>query len=62
MSDALSFFPAAHPAKPVGLMDLPVQVDVVNVELVAPLPWRGTSVLAQTLLKHLLFMRQQIPM
>eukprot|EP00277_Geminigera_cryophila_P007755 CAMPEP_0179419898 /NCGR_PEP_ID=MMETSP0799-20121207/8864_1 /TAXON_ID=46947 /ORGANISM="Geminigera cryophila, Strain CCMP2564" /LENGTH=150 /DNA_ID=CAMNT_0021193441 /DNA_START=5 /DNA_END=453 /DNA_ORIENTATION=+ len=38
------------------------QADMVSVELSAPLPARGASVMAQTLLKHLLFIRQQIPM
>jgi hypothetical protein len=40
---------------------LGLQADVANVELAAPLPARGASILAQTLLKHLLFIRQQIP-
>ena len=36
--------------------------DLVAVELAAPLTPAGAGVLAQTLLKHLLFIRQQIPM
>jgi hypothetical protein len=38
------------------------QAECVNVELATPLPARGASSVAQTLLKHLLFIRQQIPL
>jgi hypothetical protein len=38
------------------------QADFVNVELANPLSTIGAGVLAQKLLKHLLFMRQQIPL
>jgi hypothetical protein len=38
------------------------QAESVSVELAAPLPARGAGAVAQALLKHLLFIRQQIPM
>jgi hypothetical protein len=38
------------------------QAESVSVELATPLPARGAGAVAQALLKHLLFIRQQLPM